>query len=549
MTNKFAIQQEQYFVRKQAIEKDVKFPSSFRELLERATANYGNQLAVNFFEQGSGERRSFKELAAEAWALADGLHQKGIRHDVHVAVMLTNRVEFPVTWLALSVLGAVMIPLNTAYTGAELDYTLNDSDAEFLVLEDIFLDRLQSMRKRPTTLSDEKVIVVGTTPSAHSNWHTVQGQGSPTFRPGYGLSSHDLLNIQYTSGTTGFPKGCMQSQRYWILLGGVVSELIDPPVTNILTDHSYFYMDPLWQLVCALHSGATVHVAARLSVKQFLNRIQSLGIDMAWVPKPLINQPADPEEKNTNLKKLFIGGANSESLKRLEERFGLRVTDAYGMTEIGQGLAVPSEITDPEILGTCGLPAPFRECRVVDEHGNDVKPGEAGELWVKGDGVFAGYYNKPNANAESFVDGWFRTGDKFIQTKHGYFKIIGRFKDMIRRSSENVSALEVEQALILHPSIRQAAVVAVPDKYRGEEIKAYVLLAEGESHETVTPAEIIAHCETCLAAFKVPRYLEYATKFPYTPTMKVAKQTLIEQNKDLRIGSWDRLSDQWHTVS
>ncbi len=546
MTNNVVIEQEEYFTRKKAIETQVHFAATFRDLLESAETSYSDRLAINFFEQGDGERLTFRELTNEVWTLADGLQQKGICHGSHVAVMMTNRIEFPVTWLALSVLGAVMVPLNTAYTGAELDYTLNDSDTEFLVLEDLFLNRLHDMEKRPLMLTDDRIVVVGKENSQYTNWQAVRGLGSPSFRSEQPISADDLLNIQYTSGTTGFPKGCMQTHRYWILLGSVVSELIDPPVNNILTDHSYFYMDPQWQLVCALRSGATVHVAARLSVKQFLPRIQKLNIDMAWVPKPLINQPANPEERNTTLRKLFIGGAGAEGLKRLEDRFGIRVTDAYGMTEIGQGLLVPDEITDPEILGTCGLPAPFRECRIVDENGNDVLSGEAGELWIKGAGVFVGYYNKPDVNAESFVDGWFRTGDKFVQTGNGYFKIIGRFKDMIRRSSENVSALEVEQALTLHPNIQQAAVVPVPDEYRGEEIKAYVLLDDSESHESVTPADIVAHCQICLAAFKIPRYIEYVKDFPYTPTMKIAKQKLIDQKKDLRTDSWDCVEDQWY---
>jgi crotonobetaine/carnitine-CoA ligase len=309
-------------------------------------------------------------------------------------------------------------------------------------------------------------------------------------------------------------------------------------INNILTDHSFYYMDPQWQLVMALHCGARLNVAGRLSASKFIDRIKRYDIDMAWIPRPLLSQKASPDDVNLPLKKLFIGGASAENIVQLQQRFGINVSNAYGMTEIGPGLIVPDEITDVDVLGTCGLMTPFRQCKVMLENGEEAARDEPGELWIKGDGIFKGYYNKPKANAESFVGNWFRTGDKFIQTEKGYFKIIGRFKDMIRRSSENISAMEVEYVLSQHPQIEQAAVVAVPDDYRGEEVKAYVLVRAGENN--LTAEQVIDHCQTKLAAFKIPRYLEFVRDFPYTPTKKVAKHKLISTCKDLTENSWDR---------
>jgi len=297
-------------------------------------------------------------------------------------------------------------------------------------------------------------------------------------------------------------------------------------------------MDPQWQLVMALHCGARLNVAGRLSASQFIHRVKTYDIDMAWIPRPLLSQKSSPDDINLPLKKLFIGGASAENIAQLQQRFGIKVSNAYGMTEIGPGLIVPEEISDAEVLGTCGLIAPFRQCKVVLENGEQAAANVPGELWIKGDGIFKGYYNKPEANKESFVDGWFRTGDKFIQTENGYFKIIGRFKDMIRRSSENISAMEVEYVLSQHPKIEQAAVVAVPDEYRGEEIKAFVLLREPT--KAFAPEQIIDHCQTRLAAFKIPRYIEFVSDFPYTPSKKIAKHKLLETNKDLTANSWDK---------
>lgn len=537
----FESELEAYFVRKKHVETSIAFPENFRELLASANKNYGDKTAINFFEQvsekGVGMQLTFSELHDSVYHLAHGLTLIGVKKGSHVAVMMSNRIEFPVTWLALAVLGAVMVPVNTTYTGKELDYLINDSDSEFIITENQFLAVFDDMKAKPTTIGVNQIIVVNYQGSAFHHWHHVSASGQADFMPDWPLHNDDLLNIQYTSGTTGFPKGCMQTQKYWILLGCVVDSMLPYSINNILTDHSFYYMDPQWQLVMALHCGARLNVAGRLSASKFIDRIKCYDIDMAWIPRPLLSQKASPDDVNLPLKKLFIGGASAENIEQLQQRFGIKVSNAYGMTEIGPGLIVPDEITDIDVLDTCGLMTPFRQCKVMLENGEEAARNEPGELWIKGDGIFRGYYNKPEANSESFVDSWFRTGDKFIQTEKGYFKIIGRFKDMIRRSSENISAMEVEHALSLHPLIEQAAVVAVPDDYRGEEVKAYILFRE--LSKTLTPEQIIKHCQARLAAFKVPRYIEFVDDFPYTPTKKVAKHVLVGNSKNLVKNSWD----------
>lgn len=536
---------QRYQAVKKRVEQEVVYPDNFLQLINRAAELNPDKTALHFFERD--ESCTFSELQDRVFALADGLHQQGIVKGSHVAIMLTNRIEFPLTWLALGVLGAVMIPINVRYTANELDYVLNDGEAEFFLLEECFLTLLTAMEKRPPRLVDEHIISVGESEQKepYTNWEEVQASGCATYRPDWQVSTEDLLNIQYTSGTTGFPKGCMQSQRYWIYMGAGVFEMIPEKVNSILTDHSYFYMDPLWQLVMGLYGGATVYAASRMSASQFLPRVQKYNIEFAWFPRPLIGAPANPEERNTSLKKMFIGGASAEGIRHIRERFGVSISDGYGMTEIGPGLFVPDEITDPDILGSCGLPAAFRECKVINSEGQECGADEPGELWVRGPGVFNGYYNKPEANAESFVDDWFRTGDTFVRSAKGYHKIVGRTKDMIRRSSENIAALEVEMSLAMHPAIELAAALPVADDYRGEEVKVYLMLRDNATAESLPPAEVIAHCATKLAAFKVPRYIEYVQQLPLTPTLKVAKHKLKAEKADLREGSWDNLDQVW----
>jgi crotonobetaine/carnitine-CoA ligase len=401
------------------------------------------------------------------------------------------------------------------------------------------------MQERPAALIDANVIVVGedhTEP--YTAFSALVNEGNPHFVPPERIESHDLLNIQYTSGTTGFPKGCMQHQRYWIVLGATVSQMA-PDVSSLLTDHPYFYMDPQWQLVWCLYGGVTDHVAARMSSTRFWDRIRKHNIEWAWFPTPILKLSPGDSDKEHTIKRFHVGAISEGATRRAEARFGVSVRGGYGMTEIGAGTLVPEQVRDDEILGTVGLRAPFRELKIVDEHGDEVAPGEAGELVVRGDGVFLGYYNKPDANKNSFYDDWFRTGDMFVRTENAYYKIVGRFKDMIRRSSENISAMEVEHVVCEIDEIEAAAVVPVPDDYRGEEVKVYVKLIAGIDRSQCTPEIIIEHCHLRLADFKEPRFVAYSESFPYTPSDKIAKHALIADVADLRLDSYDRKDSVW----
>jgi crotonobetaine/carnitine-CoA ligase len=216
------------------------------------------------------------------------------------------------------------------------------------------------------------------------------------------------------------------------------------------------------------------------------------------------------------------------------------------MTEVGLVLYMPAQDVMGMIgKGSCGVEAPFVRLMIADETGTPVKQGEPGELCVKGPAILKGYYKKPEANAESFRDGWFRTGDMFRQDENGFFYIVGRFKDMVRRSGENIACREVEAVLRSLPQVQDAAVVPVPDDFRGEEVKAYVTLSPGVTPEQLTPDRIAAHCEARLARFKVPRYYEYTDSFPRTESGRVQKKKLIAAKPDLRAGAYDRQDKVW----
>jgi acyl-coenzyme A synthetase/AMP-(fatty) acid ligase len=232
--------------------------------------------------------------------------------------------------------------------------------------------------------------------------------------------------------------------------------------------------------------------------------------------------------------------------ERIEERFGVVCRDSFGMTENGICLYVPVDRPDLSAAGSVGIRAPWRELRIVDGQGNDVADGEVGELWTAGPGHLHGYYRKTAANRDNFSGRWFRTGDLMRRGADGGYYLVGRIKEMIKRSGENISAAEVEDCLSQLPGVVMAAVVAVPDAARDEEIKAYVQLGPGLTAEEVSPGKILAHCAEHLAGFKVPRYLTYAEALPLTAgNDKVSKPQLTAGIEDLTVGAYDRVDDKW----
>ena len=541
---KIEVATKKYFEEKKFIEENFDFPENIQELIDRAADLYPTTLALNFFEQEpQAQSITYADLRVSIYKLADGLQQQGIKKGTHVVVIMSNRIEFPISWLALAVIGAVMIPVNPAYTSTELDYVLNDSDAEFLIIEDKFLPTLEAMSKRPRAMTDESIIIV-TGKDSDNNWNSIMSCGDEDAQYNYQVNADDLLNIQYTSGTTGFPKGCMQSQKFWVMVG-CMAALRYKNIKSVLADAPFFYIDDQYMVIMGLYSGMTVHVSKGMSARRFLDWIEDHKIELAYFPTPILETPPSSRETATSLKK-FIGFAlNAELTHLVEERFNVLTRDSFGMTEVGVGLLVPDTVNSDAALDSCGLPAPFRDVKIVDDNGNEVESGSPGELWIKGPGIINGYYKKPKANKETFVDGWFRTGDVFIADALGFYTIVGRMKDMIRRSMENISALEVETAILSKQGIQDAAVIAVPDKKRDEEVKIYVLLSAGYTTEQISPADIIIHCQQRLAPFKIPRYFEYVKSFPYTPSAKVAKHQLKDMKTDLRKDSWDELDQCW----
>ena len=505
--------------------------------LVKRRASLGERIAVDVFDRG--ETISYAALDRRTDMAANALLAAGVAAGDRVAVMLPNRLAYPVVMLALAKCGAVHVPVNTRYTPREVAYIVGDSGARFAILDAQF----QATFAEADVATERTLIVDGTGSDAFDA--LVDAAPADPLPP----VSHDaLMNIQYTSGTTGFPKGCMLTQEYWMLIASVANLWHGETLSRFLTAQPFFYMDPQWHLLMTLQQGGTLFVAPRLSATKYFEWVETHGIEWAQVPALAMRQPERANERETTLRFVATFGWDAEACREFRRRFGTTAREAFGMTEIGLGTLMPRELDALYDSTSVGLDGPFRETTIRGENGVPVPPGGRGELWVRGRGLLKGYWNKPDATADVMREAddggppWFRTGDVFEADALGFLRIVGRIKDMIRRSSENIAAREVEAIIRELPAVADVAAVAVPDPVRGEEVKIYVEVKDGHA---LTVDALIDHANRRLAPFKVPRYVAFVDGFPRTVSNKVEKRTLVAGVADLTAGAYDRQDGRW----
>jgi len=494
-------------------------------LVDQAAERFGDRPL--WFSIDDGVTIGFEEFRRQTLKCAQALRNLGVGYGVLVAVMLPNAPAYVITWMALARIGAVMIPVNTRSTRRELDYVLRDSQSTFLVIDEAYFGSLGLDRDGDAFIESSRVIVHGDMdlPGAIS-WKKAVAAAVAEPVDEAGITPSTLMSVQYTSGSTGLPKGCLLTQDYWIVLGYARANQGLPP-TRLLIDKPLSYMGGMWRFLICLYLGCTACVARQFSLTSLQQRLVDHQIDFFSATDAVAKLPDHPGIASLKVAWISISGLSRELHKPLEAKFRAPVRELYGLTETGATLYMPGNADVMSGSGSCGIPAPFRECRIVNAEGDDVRCGEVGELWVRGRGILLGYHNQPEATNAAFSGDWFRTGDLFKQDEAGYFYIQGRIKDSIRRSGENISAREVESVAAGVPGVLECAAVAVPDALRGQEVKLCISLQPGFSRESVTPELLFEHCSERLAPFKVPRYLEYLTELPHTSSGKVAKQELV----------------------
>ncbi len=357
----------------------------------------------------------------------------------------------------------------------------------------------------------------------------------------------DPITVFYTSGTSGAPKGCMLHHGWWLRVVDLDMRMFRRGWQDRqLCCLPFYYADPAIQLLTSLASRGTMVAMRRFSVSRFwevVNKYDATEIlSIASIPALLLKGEPGPSERDHRIRLAIHAGVPKELHAEMVKRYGFHWHNQYGSTEGGVMSRVPHHLADELVgAGSMGTEPPGVFVRVVDDEDKDVETGKSGEALIGGPDLYKGYLNRPEVTAEANKGGWYHSGDVVRRDERGLLYFVGRKKEIIRRSGENISAAEVEAVLRSHSKVLEVAVVPVPDELRGEEVKAYIQPKSGESQASFPPEEIIAFCKANLAAFKIPRYIEYhMADFDRTPSMRVQKKTLVEAKKDLRVGAWDR---------
>lgn len=526
----------------------------------RQTAARRQQAAALVFSQW-GLRYSWRQLDVEVDRIALALIALGFERGSHVGVWATNGPEWVVLQYAAARAGVVLVTINPAYRPAELAYTLAQSEVRGLVLVDRF-----------KTANFDDILAEACPDLVHAEPGHVQSRGFPHLRylirlrgadhpqrlpwrelerigaaasPALlsereaELSPHDPICLQYTSGTTGHPKGALLTHRNLLLNAFYAAER-----QRLTGDDRLCVPVPLYHcfgcvlgtLCAATHGMTLVFPYESFQAEATLQALEAERCTALYgVPTMFIALLEHPTFASRDMRALRTGIMSGspcplELMKRVTNDLGVReLTIAYGQTEAAP-LITMTKTTDPleKRVGTVGTPLPYIEVKIVDPVTRKTLPdGQSGELCCRGHNVMLGYYRQPEATAAAIdADGWLHTGDLALRQPDGYFRITGRQKDMIIRGGENIAPREIEELLYSHPQIEEAQVIGVPDSKYGEEVAAYI---RRKRDSNMTADEVRAFCEQRLARFKVPRYIQFVERFPTTVTGKIQKFRLREQ--------------------
>ena len=508
------------------------------QVLKDKVAEFGNREFLRFGDESFG----YQDFDNASDQVAAGLQALGIGQGDRVAIILSNRPEYLFLWFGINKLGAVEVPVNTAHRGDLLAYMLGQSGSRLVVVEDIFLDRLAPVLgdlpdlQHVVVIGDGDVSSLEKPASAYSK--LVDNQGD--FDAVEVLWS-DPFAIIYTSGTTGPSKGSVMPHNYALFMGEICRSAAKYDDNDILYNALPLFHGNAQFLstMPALMSGARMVLGTRFSAGNFWNEVKKHQCTefnyIGGILQILHQAEPRPDDADNPLRIMFGAGAPPDLYQPFESRFGVKLVEGYGMSEIG----VPMLNTvEHRKIGSCGKLLPGYQVKLVDDDGLEVPVGEPGECLIRTlepNCLLLEYHEMASQTVEAWRDLWFHTGDYLRLDDEGYYYFVDRKKDAIRRRGENISSFEVEKGIRTHDAVMECAAVAVKSPMGEDEVMVCLTLKPGRE---LAPVELMDHCAERMAYFMVPRYLRFMDALPKTPTERVQKVVL--RNEGVTKDTWDR---------
>ncbi len=503
------------------------------QVLEETVRNFPENEAISF----NGKTWTYAQLKEQVDALASALQKSGVKKGDVVALMLPNCPQYVISYYGILATGAVVVQVSIMLVERELRYIIEDSQAKTIIALTSFSPIIEPV-KAVTSL--EQVILVNLESPKKGglyddSYEAFMRNSTGMIEPIFMDPAEDLAVIQYTGGTTGQPKGVMLTHRNLVANIEQLNEVYKG--TLFYGEERVFTVIPLFHsfgmTVCmnlGIYQGSCLILVHRFKVEEVLDTIKrEKPTRFAGVPTMYIalnNHPKVEEYGLNTIKICDCGGAPlpMELIHEFEQKTGVRICEAYGLSEASPGTHVSAPFIERKI-GAAGIPLPSTDFKVVDLATGtmEVPMNEVGELIVKGPQVMKGYLNKPKETANVLRDGWLYTGDIAKMDAEGYLFIVDRKKDMIIAGGYNIYPREVEEVLYEHPDILEAVVVGEPDAYRGETVKAAVVV---KGDRPITADDIIAFCKENLSAYKVPKLIQFYDELPKSGTGKILRRAL-----------------------
>jgi crotonobetaine/carnitine-CoA ligase len=512
-------------------------PTTLAEVLVEQASERGEETFLHFEERTV----SFDELNANVNRVANGLADLGVGIGSGVAIVMGNSPEWLFVYLATQKLSAYAVPVNVALKGEGLRYVIDHSDATVVVMDPARVDAVASVA---TGTPQVRRFVVDAT-DAPGGWTPPQGwstlaevMGAPDTEPRASIDPDAISAIMYTSGTTGAPKGVVSRYRR-TNIGGIrmLAQLLAPDEV-LYTCLPLFHANALLlTAVRGLVAGLPVVLSRRFSASGLWDEVRRYGATMfnglgAMLPI-LLKQQEREDDADNPIRVVFSAGCPASVWEAFERRFAVRIIEGYAAVDGGGFMTMNLGQSPKGSIGTSTSPI-----RVVDDEGHDVPVGAPGELLFEVDDPEARrveYYKDPDASDDRIRDGWFHTGDLVTQDEGGNLYFVDRLTDSLRRRGENISSWEVEREINRHDAVLETAVFGVPSELGEDDVMAVVVPKDGH---TITPEELVEHCEPLMAGFMVPRYVEIRSALPKTETHRVRKAEL--KSEGVGPATWDR---------